>query len=87
MLDAMAALKLNTLHWHIVDAPSFPFGSEALPNLPAMGSFHPSATYSLDDGRALVEAARLRGIRVAHLEKTSRSLSIYYMCCPRRKNE
>jgi hypothetical protein len=27
LLDAMAALKLNTLHWHLVDAPAFAFGA------------------------------------------------------------
>lgn len=32
-IDSMAALKLNTLHWHIVDAESFPFVSAKYPGL------------------------------------------------------
>jgi hypothetical protein len=30
-IDSMAALKLNTLHWHLVDAESFPFVSSKYP--------------------------------------------------------
>lgn len=30
-IDSMAALKLNTLHWHMVDAESFPFVSSKYP--------------------------------------------------------
>lgn len=29
--DTMAGMKLNTLHWHMVDAESFPFASETYP--------------------------------------------------------
>lgn len=32
-IDSMAALKLNTLHWHIVDAESFPFVSKKYPGM------------------------------------------------------
>ena len=32
-IDAMAYSKLNTLHWHAIDAESFPMESTAYPNL------------------------------------------------------
>ena len=64
MLDGMAALKLNTLHWHLSDAQSFPIASAAAPALAESGAWHPSLVYAPDDLRAVVEAARLRGVRV-----------------------
>ena len=64
MLDAMAAIKLNVLHWHLTDAHSFPFGSASQPQLPQRGALHPSLVYSPDQMRAVVAAAWQRGIRV-----------------------
>ena len=32
-VDTMAGMKFNTLHWHIVDAESFPFASEQYPGM------------------------------------------------------
>ncbi len=33
MVDAMAASKLNILHWHITDSNSFPFYSKSVPQV------------------------------------------------------
>lgn len=63
-IDSMAAMKLNTLHWHIVDAESFPFVSEKFPELQKKATYHPSASYSADTIRDLVRYARDRGVRV-----------------------
>ena len=60
----MAAMKLNTLHWHIVDAESFPYDSEEFPELKAKASYSPTATYSKEMILAFVEYARDRGVRV-----------------------
>ena len=62
LLDGMAALKLNVLHWHLCDAHSFPLGSHALPELPGRGAYHPSLVYSPAEMRAVVAAAHARGI-------------------------
>jgi len=63
-VDSMATMKLNTLHWHIVDAESFPFVSEKYPELQHKATYHPSASYSQDTIRELVVYARDRGVRV-----------------------
>jgi hexosaminidase len=64
-LEAMAAAKLNAFHWHIVDAESFPFGSEALPGLPRAGAFEfPEMAYSLAEIRDVVGYASALGITV-----------------------
>lgn len=50
-VDAMAATKLNVLHWHITDAESFPLRSAAFPRLAEAGAWAPEATYSPADVR------------------------------------
>jgi hexosaminidase len=75
LIDGMASTKLNLLHWHIVDSYSFPFSSEAVPELSQSGSWlagsvqrdwssSPTDTYSLDTLREIVSYCTDRGIRV-----------------------
>uniref|UniRef100_A0A183IPN3 Beta-hexosaminidase A n=1 Tax=Soboliphyme baturini TaxID=241478 RepID=A0A183IPN3_9BILA len=63
-LELMAQNKFNVFHWHIVDDQSFPYRSELFPNLADKGAFSRRHVYSLDEIRALVEFAAVRGIRV-----------------------
>ena len=62
-LDAMSYSKLSVLHWHIVDRESFPLVLDSVPEL-AKGAWSAQEKYSTSDVRQIVEAARLRGIRV-----------------------
>ena len=39
IVDGMAASKLNVLHWHIVDADSFPLYLETAPELAEYGAY------------------------------------------------
>lgn len=63
-LDAMAYNKMNVLHWHIVDMPSFPFESEAFPEMSRNGAFDANHTYSPSDIQSIILYAKYRGIRV-----------------------
>ncbi|XP_037773623.1 chitooligosaccharidolytic beta-N-acetylglucosaminidase-like [Penaeus monodon] len=63
-LDAMAANKLNTFHWHITDSHSFPMQLETLPNMAYYGTYGSRHIYSTAEIRNLVEYGRIRGIRV-----------------------
>lgn len=63
-LDAMAANKLNTFHWHITDSQSFPMYLDSLPKMAFYGAYSSRQVYRPADIRHLVEYGRLRGIRV-----------------------
>ncbi len=61
-LDAMAAVKLNVLHWHLSDDQGFRVESRRYPKLQELGS--DGDYYTQDQVRAIVAYARDRGIRV-----------------------
>lgn len=63
-LDAMSTVKMNVLHWHVVDSQSFPFVSEHLPVLSATGSWQADHVYTARDIAGIVKYANERGIRV-----------------------
>jgi len=62
-VDSMAYVKLNVLHWHIVDVQSFPFQSKSSAKL-WDGAFSAYERYTQADVASVVEYARLRGVRV-----------------------
>ncbi|KAI9330999.1 glycoside hydrolase superfamily [Obelidium mucronatum] len=62
-LDGMAATKLNVLHWHIVDATSFPVESKTYPDL-INAAYDKLSVYSYSDVKSVIAYAADRGIRV-----------------------
>ena len=65
VIDSMSYAKLNVLHIHMTDDQSWPMQFEAFPELATKGAFaFPSHTYNATEMKALVEYARLRGVRV-----------------------
>lgn len=62
MLDSMAAVKLNVLHWHLSDDQGFRVESPVFPRLHKMGSN--GQYYRQAEIREIVAYARDRGIRV-----------------------
>ncbi|KAK0547502.1 Glucosamine-6-phosphate isomerase (Glucosamine-6-phosphate deaminase) (GNPDA) (GlcN6P deaminase) [Tilletia horrida] len=64
-LNAMALVKLNTFHWHMVDAQSFPLQLPGnLSVLAQKGAYSPAMSYSSDDVKHVVGYAADRGINV-----------------------
>jgi hexosaminidase len=61
-LDAMAAVKLNVLHWHLTEDQGFRVESKAFTGLQELGS--DGLYYTQDEIREVIAYARDRGIRV-----------------------
>ncbi|MGI9036513.1 MAG: beta-N-acetylhexosaminidase [Pyrinomonadaceae bacterium] len=61
-LDAMAAVKLNVLHWHLTDDQGFRVETVKLPELYKLGS--DGNFYTQDQVREIIKYAADRGIRV-----------------------
>ncbi|ORY45207.1 glycoside hydrolase [Rhizoclosmatium globosum] len=62
-LDGMSATKLNILHWHIVDATSFPIVSKTYPDL-TDSAYDKLSIYTYEDVKQVITYAADRGIRV-----------------------
>ncbi|RVE49648.1 hypothetical protein evm_005705 [Chilo suppressalis] len=63
-IDAMAAVKLNTFHWHITDSQSFPFESSRRPQLTELGKLGEKKVYTKAVIRNIVKYGLERGVRV-----------------------
>lgn len=61
-LDAMAAVKLNVLHWHLTEDQGFRIESKKFPRLHQLGS--DGNFYTQEEAREIIAYARERGIRV-----------------------
>lgn len=61
-IDAMAAVKLNVFHWHLMDDQGVRIESKRFPKLTELGS--DGKFYTQEQARELVAYARARGIRV-----------------------
>jgi hexosaminidase len=61
-LDAMAAVKMNVLHWHLTEDQGFRIESKKFPRLHTLGS--DGHFYTQDEAREIIAYARDRGIRV-----------------------
>lgn len=61
-LDAMAAVKLNVLHWHLTEDQGFRVESKKFPRLHQMGS--DGLFYTQEQIKEIIAYARERGIRV-----------------------
>ena len=61
-LDAMAAMKMNVMHWHLVDDQGFRAESKTFPKLHLMGS--DGYYYTQEQIKDLIAYADLRGIRI-----------------------
>ncbi|XP_047331935.1 beta-hexosaminidase 3-like [Impatiens glandulifera] len=75
VIDSMAYAKLNVLHWHIVDAQSFPLEIPSYPNL-WKGAYSDSERYTIMDATDIVSYAQTRGINVlAEIDVPGHALS------------
>lgn len=64
VLDAMSWIKLNVLHWHIVDDPSFPYYSRLYPEMAEAGAYDSNHVYTQGDVASVIRHAALLGITV-----------------------
>ncbi|KAJ6455438.1 N-acetylhexosaminidase [Mycena sanguinolenta] len=63
-IDAMSWVKINTLHWHVVDSQSFPLEVPGFTVLSQKGAYSATSVYSPSDVKDIVTYAAARGIDV-----------------------
>jgi hexosaminidase len=63
-LELMAEVKMNVLHWHIVDDHSFPLKMEGFEEMSQEGAYSPKAVYTEECIRRVSDYAGMLGIRV-----------------------
>eukprot|EP01094_Clydonella_sp_ATCC50884_P010127 TRINITY_DN1968_c0_g1_i1.p1 TRINITY_DN1968_c0_g1~~TRINITY_DN1968_c0_g1_i1.p1 ORF type:complete len:548 (+),score=159.09 TRINITY_DN1968_c0_g1_i1:50-1693(+) len=63
-IEALSYSKFNTLHWHAVDAESFPVEVDAYPELANKGAYAPSAVFDVDDIEHIQQYALQHGVRL-----------------------
>jgi hexosaminidase len=81
-LDVMEWNKLNVMHWHLTDTQSWPYRSQAFPELAAAGAFCEECVYNASDIQEIVKQAALRGIRVVvEVDLPGHSHGMYLRVC------
>ncbi|KAF8158430.1 beta-hexosaminidase [Crassisporium funariophilum] len=63
-LDAMSWVKINTLHWHVVDSQSFPLVVPGFKELSDKGAYNAESIYTPSAVKEIVDYAAARGIDV-----------------------
>ncbi|KAJ7505824.1 N-acetylhexosaminidase [Mycena galericulata] len=86
-IDAMSWVKLNTLHWHVVDSQSFPLEIPGYTVLAEKGAYSATSVYSASDVKDIVTYAAARGIDVipeidtpGHTSVISKAFPEYVAC-------
>lgn len=62
-IDIMALVKMNSLHWHLVDTQSWPLALESYPEM-IQDAYSPEEVYSKSDIKYVIDYARSRGVRI-----------------------
>lgn len=63
-IDGMALSKLNVLHWHIVDAQSWPVEIKTYPEMAEGGAYSENEVYTHASLKVIIDYALERGIRI-----------------------
>ncbi|KAF5297041.1 hypothetical protein FQA39_LY12255 [Lamprigera yunnana] len=63
-INAMAASKMNVLHWHATDSHSFPLVLPKVPQMAKYGAYSPTKVYRPHNIRHLIKYAKIRGVRI-----------------------
>lgn len=63
VIDSLPTNKFNVLHWHVVDAESFPLDTPSEPSL-IKGAYTPRMIYSMDTLSELKDYAFTRGVEI-----------------------
>ena len=65
MIDTLPMSHFNVLHWHMVDAQSFPLNTPSSPEM-YKGAFTPEQVYSMDEVTDIDTYATDRGVRIVY---------------------